>query len=212
MINASAAREVILFQGDSITDTGRNREVETDRGKGYMLIASSLYGARFPDRQTTFWNRGCGGHTVKALRDRWQRDCIDLQPTLVSILVGINDNVMAGTENKSNTIEEFAAVYRELLEQTKTKLGARLLIIEPFLLPNRADYELWRADVNLRIEVTRALARDYHATYIPMDGILAQACTRADAAYWSHDGVHLTPAGHALLAKAWLNAVCGEKT
>ncbi|WP_135554385.1 SGNH/GDSL hydrolase family protein [Paenibacillus cymbidii] len=202
-----SAGSVVLFQGDSITDAGRSREHDADPGRGYVLMASALYSARYPESGATFLNRGLGGNTVKSLRDRWQADCLDLAPSVVSILIGINDNAMAKLENQSPTEAEFEAVYRELLKQTTERLGARLVLIEPFLLPNREQYELWRQDVNLRIGVVRRLAREFRAAYVPMDGLLAAACARADASFWSKDGIHLTAAGHALLAEAWLKAI-----
>ncbi|NQX58110.1 GDSL-type esterase/lipase family protein [Paenibacillus qinlingensis] len=106
--------DTVLFQGDSITDAGRNREVDTDTGKGYVYLASSQYASRHPEHQITFLNRGLGGHTVKALRDRWEADCLNLKPSVVSILVGINDNRMAGTENKSQSMDEFERILHKL--------------------------------------------------------------------------------------------------
>jgi lysophospholipase L1-like esterase len=53
----------------------------------------------------------------------------------------------------------------------------------------------------------RRLARAVDAPLIPLDGLFAQAATRREPAYWAEDGVHPTPAGHALIARAWLRAV-----
>src|SRR4051812_13548877 len=81
----------VLFQGDSITDCGRNREVATDLGKGYPLMVAAAFGAAYPEMGVTFINRGIGGNRVVDLQSRWQEDCIDLQPDWVSIYIGIND-------------------------------------------------------------------------------------------------------------------------
>jgi lysophospholipase L1-like esterase len=51
------------------------------------------------------------------------------------------------------------------------------------------------------------LAREYEATLIPLDGIFARAATLQKPAYWLHDGVHPTEAGHALIAREWLGSV-----
>ncbi|MBN1933543.1 MAG: GDSL family lipase, partial [Anaerolineae bacterium] len=94
--------------------------------------------------------------------------------------------------------------------QVRDQLGARLVICEPFLLPVPDDRRAWRVDLDPKIAVARDLAREFGAIYVPLDGILAQASTRRAPAFWAADGVHPTPAGHALIAQAWLKAVVGS--
>lgn len=196
-----------VFQGDSITDAGRDRENHTFMGAGYVFMLSSLLAAKYPEKQPSFVNRGMGGDTVQNLYERWEQDCLVFQPDVVSILIGINDTWKRFSENRKFDAESFKAMYREMLASAREQSGAQLVIIEPFLLTNRENYQEWRSDLDLKIGVIRSLAAESGACYVPMDGIMTQACTKADASYWSTDGVHLTPAGHALLAQSWLAAV-----
>ena len=83
----------VLFQGDSVTDCGRDRENAEDLGFGYAVMAASEFSARNPRRNVKFINRGISGNRVRDLRSRWQEDCIDLKPDLVSIMIGINKKV-----------------------------------------------------------------------------------------------------------------------
>ncbi|GJM75688.1 hypothetical protein HMSSN036_79040 [Paenibacillus macerans] len=83
--------DVVLFQGDSITDCGRNYEDSASLGFGYPLMVASRLGYLFPEKNLVFVNRGISGNRAIDLKNRWDRDCLDLKPTWVSILIGIND-------------------------------------------------------------------------------------------------------------------------
>ncbi|GAA4853982.1 SGNH/GDSL hydrolase family protein [Paenibacillus vulneris] len=198
--------DTVLFQGDSITDAKRVRDDGNDLGKGYALMAAAQYGSLYPEQQVRFVNRGISGNRVKDLQARWQADCLDLKPDVVSIYIGINDTWRRYDRNDPTSAEQYESGYRSLLEQT-AKLGARLVLVEPFVLPVPEDRKQWREDLDPKIQVVRELAREFGARLVPLDGLFAQASTRADSAYWAPDGVHPSPAGHALIAKAWLQAV-----
>jgi acyl-CoA thioesterase-1 len=198
---------VVLFQGDSITDCGRNREADQDLGNGYALMASALFACKYPEKQVKFINRGISGNRVKDLQQRWQQDCLDLMPTWVSIYIGINDTWRRYDANEATSVEAYTQGYRDLIVQTKEKLDAKLILIEPFVLPVPEDRKRWREDLDLKINAVRELAREYNTLYVPLDGLFAQASTLAPPAYWAPDGVHPSPAGHALIAKAWLEVI-----
>lgn len=193
---------VVLFQGDSITDAGRNREAGEDLGPGYAMIASGLFMAAYPETGVKFLNRGISGNTVRDLKARWKEDALDLKPSWISIMIGINDTWWAGVG-----AEEYENVYREILTESRDTLNARFILIEPFLLPSAAEYDRVRRELDPKIDVVRKLAREFGAVLVPMDGIFAAACARREATYWSLDGVHVTPAGNALMAKSWLQAI-----
>lgn len=196
----------VLFQGDSITDCGRSRDNDADLGTGYAALLAAWISAQYPCRNITFINRGISGHRAKDLLARWQTDCIDLRPTWVSILIGINEAWRRYDCNDPTSPQQFADTYRALLEQTRA-IGARIVLCEPFVLPVPPDREQWREDLDPKISVVRALAREFNTYYVPLDGIFAAASARREPAFWAADGVHPTPAGHALIAQAWLRAL-----
>jgi len=94
-----------------------------------------------------------------------------------------------------------------MLTITREKLGAKILLMEPFVLPVPDDRAAWREDLDPRIHAMRRLAREFADIFVPLDGIFAAAATKREPAYWAPDGVHPTAAGHALIAQAWLKAV-----
>ncbi|MDR6881374.1 lysophospholipase L1-like esterase [Bacillus sp. 3255] len=166
--------------------------------------------AACPDLQLSFINRGISGNRVKDLQARWEQDCLKLQPDWVSIYIGINDCWRRYDRNDPTSAEQFASGYRELLVRTQSALDAKLILIEPFVLPVPDDRKQWREDLDPKIAVVRELAREFGALLIPLDGLFAQASMTAPPSYWAPDGVHPSAAGHSLIAKAWLKAAGAE--
>lgn len=202
----------VLFQGDSITDAGRSREHDADLGRGYAAMVAAWFSALYPERGVRFINRGISGDRVRDLRARWQPDCLDLHPTWVSFLIGINDTWRRYDSNDPTPVEAYEEDFRTILQLTRDSLNAQLIIMEPFLLPIPPDRAAWRDDLNPKIRVARQLAVDFGAVFVPLDGAFAIAATKREMAFWLPDGVHPTPAGHALIAQAWLRAVEGHTT
>lgn len=204
-------KNTILFIGDSITDEGRNRSDVTDLGQGYPLLVASHLWNQYPSYDLNILNRGIGGDEVFNLKDRWEKDCLNHNPDIVSILVGIND-VWWHIDDEEKLDEEallkFEEDYRWLLKTLAQRTDARVVIMEPYVLPYPKDRVTWRKHLDPRIQIIRRLANDYHATYIPLDGILnAKGIMNGFETYTGDDGVHPTVAGHAAIAEAWLQYV-----
>ncbi|WP_258726616.1 SGNH/GDSL hydrolase family protein [Cellulomonas sp. NS3] len=201
------AGDRILLTGDSITDGGRDRRDPASLGHGYAMLVAALAGARRPDLGLTFLNRGVGGDTARQLRDRWEADALALEPTVISVLVGINDTWRRYDAGRSTSVDAYEEDYRAMLDSARDRLGARLVLVEPFVVPVEEAQHGWREDLDPRIGVVRRLAAEFRATLVPADGLFAAASVRTTPAAWAYDGVHPTPAGHGLLAQAWLDAL-----
>ncbi|NUU18701.1 SGNH/GDSL hydrolase family protein [Cellulomonas humilata] len=197
-----APHDRVLLTGDSVTDWGRDRSDPASLGHGYAGIVAALAGARRPDLALTFLNRGVGGDTSAMLRARWDDDAVALAPTVVSILIGINDTWRRYDEGDPTSTDE----YEENLRAVAGTVD-RLVLIEPFVVPVTAAQHAWREDLDPRIAVVRRVATERRAVLVPADGLFAAAAARTGAATWASDGVHPTSAGHGLLAEAWLAAV-----
>jgi lysophospholipase L1-like esterase len=203
--------DVVLFQGDSITDGGRWR-TGNDRnhimGQDYGYILAAQLGAAHPERHLTFLNRGVSGNRVPDLADRWQRDTLALKPDFLSILVGINDTLASG--EKAESLGQYQQTYDRLLAATVTALPkTKILLGEPFLLPvgpHQATYASEIIEVQRRQEVVRVLGAKYHVPVAQYQSAFDRACQQAPPAYWSWDGVHPTYAGHGLMVQEWLRA------
>ena len=81
----------ILFQGDSITDAGRDKRNYHNLGNGYPKYAAEFIKANHPDADIEFINFGIGGNRTGQLFDRIYTDAVEFDPDIISIMIGIND-------------------------------------------------------------------------------------------------------------------------
>lgn len=201
----------ILFIGDSVTDVGRERTDAADLGQGYPLMIANALKERYSELELTFSNRGIGGDKLNDMADRWDVDCLSLNPTVVSILIGINDTwhtVGKDQFGSQENLQQFEQQYRTLLKSLVEKSVRRIILMEPFVLPYPVDREMWRSDLDPRIQVVRKLAREFQADLIPLDGLLNAIGIKQGFAFLTgEDGVHPTKEGHEMIAEIWLDTV-----
>lgn len=195
--------DLILFQGDSVTDAGRDKENGNDLGTGYPLLVAARLQSLFPELGLRFLNRGISGNRTKDLLNRWKDDCTAIKPNVLSVLIGINNTWRRFDQNDPTPPEQFESEYGMLLEQARAAKIREIVILEPFLLEVQKEHRAFREDLDPKIAICRRLAREFHATYIPLDGVLNSAASRIEPTYWAGDGIHPTPAGHGLIAEQW---------
>jgi lysophospholipase L1-like esterase len=208
---------VVLFQGDSITDAGRNRD-DPDRngyggglGRGYALLAAGRVLADRPADGLRFYNRGISGNRVVDLYARWKIDALNLKPNLLSILIGVNDT-WHGMGDRDNGVEppRFEKMYRELLTWTRQVLpDVRLVLCEPFVLEYGAVTADWLDEMAERRDIVKRLADEFNAVHVPFQTLFDELADQAPPEFWLPDGVHPTPAAHTKMADMWLNCVVG---
>jgi lysophospholipase L1-like esterase len=206
--------QVILFQGDSITDAGRNREdsgYNNPRalGTGYALLAAAGILEKYSPLNLKIYNKGISGNKVFELAKRWELDCLGLKPDVLSILIGVNDFWYKLEGNYDGTVETYRKDFISLLERTRKALpGVRLIIGEPFAVPGvRAVNEKWYPEFYGFQKAAREVADSFGAVFIPYQRVFDEAQKRAPCVYWTGDGVHASLAGAQLMAQAWLSAI-----
>ena len=209
---------LILFQGDSITDCGRNREIYGSMGDGYAAMTAGAMTALFPERDLRFLNRGVSGNKVTDLEARWRKDTLELKPDVLTLLIGINDTHVACAEPEhAQSIEEFGVSLRGILTAARAqKPDLALVLLEPFLLHSDNENAQWSADWdnNLaeRTAVYTQAARAFDAEYIPLQSVFLSKLRERPPEYFSEDSVHPTMAGHRVIAAELLRclaAACG---
>lgn len=212
-----AQGDVILFQGDSITDAGRgNRNAFTPNnagalGNGYAVIAASELLLQNPGKDLKIYNKGVSGNKVFQMAERWDADTLAIKPNILSIHIGVNDYWHTLTNGYTGTIENYIADYRKLLDRTKEALpNVKFIICEPFgVLGVKAVTDAWYPTFNQFKKAARDIADQYSAPFVPYQAAFDKAVTQAPPAYWTGDGVHPSAAGAALMAQTWLEAVKG---
>lgn len=204
----------LVFQGDSITDAGRDKKNESANnagsfGRGYAFLAASNLLNALPQYNLTIYNRGISGNKVYQLANRWHKDCMDLKPDVLSILIGVNDYWHKRNGAYDGTVEIYENDYRALLNRTKEELPhIKLVICEPFyVLKTSAVDETWVEPMKKYQASALKIAQEFDAIWVPFQKVFDEALKFAPGTYWTGDGVHPSMAGAQLMAEAWLKAI-----
>ena len=205
--------KTILFQGDSITDAQRLRDDPDHLGSGYPLLVAAKLGYEFPN-EYKFINRGISGNKSVDVAARLEEDIINVEPDYMSILVGVNDVWHGIDYDWWATPEDLERSLVEIISETMAERpGVKIMLLEPYVMkecatdnteekPNKWD--TFRREVAKRQEITKKIAEDFGVSFVPLQGRFDSASLSRGVKYLSADGVHPTPAGHELIARAWL--------
>ena len=198
----------ILFQGDSITDAGRDRRNYHNLGNGYPKYAAEFITAAHPELDIEFINLGISGNRTGQLFDRLYADAISFQPDIISIMIGINDVWHRYSASQvATTDEQIEANYRAILESLKAKTNAKIIMISPYLL-DCEDKDGVRSGLESVLAIIRRLADEYADVYIPLDKHFEEALKTAPTKlYYSGDGVHPNATGAEFIGKLYAKAI-----
>ncbi len=199
-----------LFIGDSVT-AGRREEDPEDLGFGYVRLIAEHVAAHEPASRVV--NRGCGGDRVRDLAARFTADCLDLDPDVVTIAVGVNDTWRRFDQNELTDDDDFEADYRYLLDQlSATRPAAPVLLVVPFVTDVDAERAAFHADLDPKVHRLRSLAHEFGATLVDAEKTMHDALADGHTPQTlAPDGIHPTVAGHRLIADAWLDAFRDEE-
>jgi lysophospholipase L1-like esterase len=192
----------ILFQGDSITDAGRDKRNYHHMGNGYPKYVSEQLVEMFPDMQFEFINQGIGGNRTCQLFDRLYTDAIAFAPDIITVLIGVNDIWHRyGGGRIETTDEQIEVNYRSILKRLKTQTNAKIVMLAPYLL-DCANVDNMREEL-IRVQViVRKLAEEFADAYVPLDALFEEALkTQPEPLYYSADGVHPNANGAAFIGK-----------
>ncbi len=199
----------ILFQGDSITDAGRNRDDDRWRGVGYPTLVSGSLGFDRPN-EFEFINKGISGNRVIDLIARVKVDFINLKPDYISILIGINDVWHEITYHNGIDTKRYEMYYNMLIEELKEALpDVKIMILEPFVLKAEATQDNWEAfktGAEEKAAAAKRVAEKNNLLFVPLMEKFREAEKIAPADYWTMDGVHPSAMGHEIIKREWLKA------
>ena len=198
----------LVFQGDSITDGGRDvRDLHT-MGESYPKYASAQLREELSQIDFEFINQGIGGNRTDQLFDRLYLDAIAFDPDVISVLIGIND-IWARISSRriGTTYEQIEANFRAIMQSLRQNTHAKIVVMTPYLL-DCTDKESVRADLPQLQEIVRRLAAEYADLLIPLDELFEVALkTQPHPLYYSPDGVHPNANGAAFIGKCYADAV-----
>lgn len=207
----------ILFQGDSITDAGRNRkraDIPNDPrhlGTGYAFnVAAHLLSER-PNNSLKCFNRGNSGWKVPQLADSWDRNCIAIKPDLLSVMIGVNDywHTVAFGRKFKGTVQTYERDYRALLKRTVKELpNIKLVICEPYALKcGKHVNDTWFPTFDQYRAVSKKMADEFGALFVPFQSMFEKASKDTPLDFWAGDGIHPSGPGAQLMALEWLKVV-----
>ncbi len=194
-----------VFLGDSITDAERLWLPEyKGLGNGYVqLLAEKL------SHEFTVINKGHDTFTLPFLLRNLETDCLSFSPAAVSILIGINDVGIAKNTGKSLRAQEFASNYDTLIRRLLEASISSVFLLGPFVFSRPQEYLNWLPEIREVENTIEALARQHQLPFLLLQDKMQEAEKEYGAEMLTPDGIHLTPFGHELLAKWWLEAFAG---
>ena len=196
----------VLFQGDSITDAGRNRLARHSLA-GYPRKTAEILEKEHPGKYS-FFNRGISGNRTKNLLMRYRRHFVKMRPDVVTVMIGINDVWRKYDRNDPTTPEQYEANLVKLFTGIKQDTGAKIIVLSPYLTSGTdGKWNVMRGDVDIFIEVCKKVADKYADKYIYTDGPMNEANEKYPHEQISQDGVHPAEKGQEILATLLSEAI-----
>jgi lysophospholipase L1-like esterase len=197
----------IVFIGDSITDADRLEAPYRPFGYGYVHFVAYRLLAKYPEYNLSIINTGISGDTIRDLDYRWDKDCLNHKPDVLSILIGINDvfRQYTGRPDEAVLLDEYQLTYKRLLSLVKEKYNCQLILIEPFMFCDDKAIPAYNA-LQQYIHAVRALAEEFHAVLVPLQELIDDKITKVSPEKFSDDMVHPYVWAHAWIAQQWFEA------
>jgi len=199
----------VVFYGDSITDQ-----------RLYTTFAETYVVTRFPKLDVTFVHSGWGGDRVTGggggpIDVRLKRDVFAYKPTVMSIMLGMNDGSYRAFDQK--IFDTYANGFQHIIDELKKNLpGLRLTLIEPSPYDDVTRPPTFGDGYNAVLvkysEFVKELAQREHQGVADLNTPVVEALRKAYADDQKlaqkilPDRVHPGPAGHLLMAEALLKS------
>jgi isoamyl acetate esterase len=193
--------ERIIFLGDSITAGGVNP-------KGYVTLIKNHMKEKHADLDITIIGAGVSGNKVPDLQRRLQKDVLAKKPTIVVIYIGIND-----VWHKDGTPKDkFETGLTDIVTKIKDS-GARVILCTPSVIGEKKDGGNGKdAQLDEYADIGRKIAKDTKVQLCDLrkafvDHLKANNPDNKEKGILTNDGVHLIPAGNALVAATMLKSL-----
>ena len=199
--------QTIVFIGDSITDAGRRERPYKPFGFGYVHFAANYLLAKYPEFNLRIINTGISGDTILDLDYRWEKDCLNHKPDVLSVLIGINDvfRQYTGRLDEAVLLDEYQLTYKRLLSIVKEKYNCQLILIEPFMFCDDKTNPAYKT-LQQYIHTVRALAEEFDTVLVPLQELIDKKIKEVPPEKFSDDMVHPYVWAHAWIAQQWFEA------
>ena len=197
----------IVFIGDSITDADRYEPAYKPYGYCYVHFVAYRLLAKYPEYNLSIINTGISGDTIRDLDYRWEKDCLNHKPDVLSILIGINDVFRQYSDRQYEAVllDEYQLTYKRLLSLVKEKYNCQLILMEPFIFCDDKANPAYKALLQY-IDAVRALAEEFNAVLVPLQELIEDKIAKVSPEKFSDDMVHPYVWAHAWIAQQWFDA------
>jgi lysophospholipase L1-like esterase len=201
--------DTVVFYGDSITDQ-----------RLYTTFVETYVVTRYPQMNVKFVHSGWGGDRVTGggggrIDVRLQRDVIAYKPTVMTIMLGMNDGRYGAFDQE--TFDTFANGYKYIVKTVKSALpGVRITAIQPSPYDDVTKAPLFPGGYNAVLvrygEFIKDLGNAEHLSVADLNTPVVQELAKAQSLdpkagdTLIRDRVHPGAGGHLLMAKALLKA------
>lgn len=201
--------DTVVFYGDSITDQ-----------RLYTTFAETFVATRFPKMNVRFVHSGWGGDRVSgggggAIDLRLRRDVVPYRPTVVTIMLGMNDGRYRAFDPQ--IFRDYSTGYESIVRNLKAAIpGIRITAIQPSPYDDVTRAPMFEGGYNAVLvrygQFIRELAgreglgvADLNTPVVAMLNA-AKLRDAKNAERIIPDRVHPGPAGHLIMAEALLKA------
>ena len=201
----------IVFAGDSVTDMGRAQPVGEglfdNVGRSYVRIIENMLNTWYPEVKVRVTNAGLSGNTSRDLRERFQRDVIDLNPDWVSICIGVNDVWRQfdspAIPDEQVTPEEFEANVESMILAVKHQVKGIFLMTPYYMETNSEDWMRKRMDAYGAI--CKKLAEKHNCILVDLQKMFDKYFQYRHSSYIAWDRVHPNLIGATIVAREFLS-------
>lgn len=194
----------VLFIGDSITDIKFNfRMMSSIKGRNiYALQLKKRF--KSYSRGIDVKIRGIASNRTYHVYDRLTKDCIDLKPDVIIMLIGVNDaweNYVP--EQYPPLVRPMEPHIREVYRRIKTELpNAQILYLMPFMIDAVEEKLPFHRTLDEFREVLKNIALENGAKVLDLQEVFYEAQKTFDPKELAIDGIHPTNLGHKVMADA----------
>ena len=205
--------DILVMAGDSVTDCGRMYEQPPagwgSFGDGYVSMVDGFLAALYPELRIMVANKGVSGDDILLMEKRWDKDVLALNPDWVSIMIGINDvwRQFDGLLMHVQTVDQqaFKSTYRSIIERTLPTVKG-MILLSPIMIEQSNDNPMKKMLVEYA-HIAKELAVEYKLIYVDIQARIDAFLQELNEFILCSDRVHPNNKGHAIIAKAFLDAV-----
>ena len=148
--------------------------------------------------------RGIASNRTYHVYDRLTKDCINLKPDVIIMLIGVNDAwENYGPENYPPLLRPMEPHIREIYRRIKTELPeTQILYLMPFLIDSVEEKLPFHKILDEYRDALKNIALENGAAVLDMQEVFYDAQKTIEPQKLAVDGIHPTNLGHKVMADA----------